>query len=200
MPYTIKTSKKDISIPGINYDTKIAADDVDIAEGDRRYYVVAADLNEIKTGVNRASEALSAVAADVYSMSSYFESIGGVQPKIDTDHMLSYFCISDAPPIPDVHDSKVTLQVNSKKVDDFTLNQKTDKTVNISVPLSGIKVNGKALTLKNYVAELTIPTKVSDLSDSSSYVTQESLTTALADFDFDGASLTRKARCHRRIS
>lgn len=46
----------------------------------------------------------------------------------------SYNDLSDKPTIPTVNNKTITIQKNSTTVDSFTLNQSTDKTINITVP------------------------------------------------------------------
>ena len=64
----------------------------------------------------------------------------------------SYNDLLNTPTIPTVNDSTITIQKNSTTVDTFTLNQSTNKSINISVP-----------------------TTVAELSDSSDYVQTSSL-------------------------
>lgn len=66
-----------------------------------------------------------------------------------------------------VNDNKITINKNGAKVDDFTLNQNSDKTINITVPT-------KTSDLANdsgFVPASGLPTKVSDLINDAWYIT-----------------------------
>lgn len=62
----------------------------------------------------------------------------------------SYNDLLNKPTIPTVNDKTITIQKNSTTVDSFTLNQSTDKTINI-----------------------TVPTKTSDITNDSGFLTEE---------------------------
>lgn len=48
--------------------------------------------------------------------------------------------------IPTVNDSTITIKKNNTTVDTFTLNQASDKSINIEVPVEEIQINGTAIT------------------------------------------------------
>lgn len=75
-----------------------------------------------------------------------------------SDFSGSYNDLTNKPTIPTVNDATLTIQRNSTNVGTFTANASSDKTINI-----------------------TVPTTVAELSDASNYVTQNSLTTQLAN-------------------
>ena len=53
----------------------------------------------------------------------------------------SYNDLSNKPTIPTVNNSTITIQKNGARVDDFTTNQATAKSINITVPTSASEVN-----------------------------------------------------------
>ena len=75
-----------------------------------------------------------------------------------SDFSGSYNDLTDKPTIPTVNNATLTIQRNNTNVGTFTANASSDKTINIAVP-----------------------TTVAELSDASSYVTQNNLTTQLAN-------------------
>lgn len=80
----------------------------------------------------------------------------------------SYNDLSNQPTIPTVNNSTITIQKNGAKVDDFTTNQATAKTINITVPTSAADVNALPdSTLYGSAIELTI--------DSSTFVVTATL-------------------------
>lgn len=67
----------------------------------------------------------------------------------------SYNDLSNKPTIPTVNNATITIQKNGTKVDDFTANQATAKTINITVPTSASDVSAlPASTL--YAAAMTL--------------------------------------------
>ena len=67
----------------------------------------------------------------------------------------SYNDLSNKPTIPTVNNATITIQKNGTKVDDFTANQATAKTINITVPTSAADVSAlPASTL--YAAAMTL--------------------------------------------
>ena len=68
----------------------------------------------------------------------------------------SYNDLTDKPTIPTVNNKTITIQKNSTTVDSFTLNQSTDKTINISVPTTasdvGAQVAGNYISYTNNTA------------------------------------------------
>lgn len=95
---------------------------------------------------------------------------GGTADAIEWDNVLnkpsfstvatsgSYNDLSDKPTIPTVNDATLTIQRNNTNVGTFTANASSNKTINIAVP-----------------------TTVAELSDASTYVTQDGLATQLAN-------------------
>ena len=75
-----------------------------------------------------------------------------------SDFSGSYNDLTDKPTIPTVNNATLTIQRNNTNVGTFTANASSDKTINI-----------------------TVPTTVAELSDASAYVTQNNLTTQLAN-------------------
>ena len=95
---------------------------------------------------------------------------GGVADAVEWDNVLnkptfstvatsgSYNDLSNKPTIPTVNNATLTIQRNNANVGTFTANASSDKTINIAVP-----------------------TTVAELSDASTYVTQNNLSTQLAN-------------------
>ena len=54
--------------------------------------------------------------------------------------------VSMKPTVTAPGDGTVTIQRNGTKIDDFTMNQSTDTTINVEVPVLGVSVNGTAIT------------------------------------------------------
>lgn len=54
----------------------------------------------------------------------------------------SYSDLNNKPTIPTVNNNTITIQKNSSTVDSFTLNQSSDKTINIEVPTDAGSING----------------------------------------------------------
>lgn len=54
--------------------------------------------------------------------------------------------VSMKPTVAAPGDGTVTIQRNGTKIDDFTMNQSTDTTINVEVPVLGVAVNGTAIT------------------------------------------------------
>lgn len=75
-----------------------------------------------------------------------------------SDFSGSYNDLTDKPTIPTVNNATLTIQRNNTDVGTFTANASSDKTINI-----------------------TVPTTVAELSDASTYVTQSTLATQLAN-------------------
>ena len=75
-----------------------------------------------------------------------------------SDFSGSYNDLTDRPTIPTVNNATLTIQRNSTNVGTFTANASSNKTINI-----------------------TVPTTVAELSDASTYVTQSTLATQLAN-------------------
>lgn len=79
----------------------------------------------------------------------------------------SYTDLSDKPTIPTVNNATLTIQKNGVNVETFTANSSSNKTANISVP-----------------------TKVSDLTNDSGFITDADLPTKTSDLTNDGADGT----------
>lgn len=67
----------------------------------------------------------------------------------------SYNDLSNKPTIPTVNNATITIQKNGSKVDDFTANQSTNKTINITVPTNASDVSALPASTK-YGAALTL--------------------------------------------
>lgn len=92
----------------------------------------------------------------------------------------SYNDLSNKPTIPTVNNATITIQKNSTKVDDFTANQATNKTINITVPTTAADVSAlPASTLYGASFELSI--------NSSTYV----ITATLKDQNGDTLGTTQ---------
>ena len=94
--------------------------------------------------------------------------------------------IKNKPTIPTVNNAKITVQKNWTKVKDFTLNQSTDETINITVPT-------KVSDLSNdtwFITSSSLPTKVSDLQNDTWFITSSSLPTATSDLTNDSWYIT----------
>lgn len=96
--------------------------------------------------------------------------------------------------LPTVNNKTITIQKNGTTVESFTLNQSNDETINITLakgdvglgnvanelqysannpppyPVTDVEVNGTSVVV-NKVAEITVPTKVSELTNDAGYVT-----------------------------
>lgn len=67
----------------------------------------------------------------------------------------SYTDLSNKPTIPTVNNSTITIQKNSSTVDSFTLNQSSNKTINITVPTTASDVSALPASTK-YGASLSV--------------------------------------------
>lgn len=73
--------------------------------------------------------------------------VSRIKAKADTSSLAtvatsgSYNDLSNKPTIPTVNNATITIQKNGTKVDDFTANQATAKTINITVPTSAADVS-----------------------------------------------------------
>lgn len=96
--------------------------------------------------------------------------------------------------LPTVNNKTITIQKNGTTVESFTLNQSSDETINITLakgdvglgnvanelqysannqppyPVIDVEVNGTSV-VANKVAEITVPTKVSELTNDAGYIT-----------------------------
>lgn len=73
--------------------------------------------------------------------------------------------------------------IESVKVNGTALTPDANKAVDVSVPLLGVSVNGNGVTpdASTKVADITVPTKVSDLANDSKYQTDTEVAASIAD-------------------
>lgn len=90
---------------------------------------------------------------EIDSFSSRFD---GKQDKIDSSHKLDYSLLDNTPTIPTVNDATLTIQKNGSTVNTFTANASSNVTANI-----------------------TVPTKTSDLTNDSGYTTNTGTITSV---------------------
>lgn len=102
------------------------------------------------TGIkmNGASKGTSGVV-DLGTVITAHQDISGKQDKITSTNKLAYSLISGTPTIPTVNNATLTIQKNGTNVQTFTANQSTNATANI-----------------------TVPTKTSELTNDSNFLTQ----------------------------
>lgn len=96
--------------------------------------------------------------------------------------------IKDGWAIPTVRNSKIEIQKNGTKVWDFTLNQSSNKTIDISVPTKVSDLSNDS----GFITSSALPTKVSDLTNDSGFITwinSTDVTTALGYTPANSASL-----------
>lgn len=126
--------------------------------------------------------------------------------------------LPDSTVIPTVNNATLTIQKNGTTVQTFTANSSTNKTANITVPtktsdltndgdgnsnfatetyvdtyggkIDVIKVNGTAQTITNKTVDISVPTKTSDITNDSGYITSSSLPTKTSDLTNDGSDGT----------
>ena len=126
--------------------------------------------------------------------------------------------LPDSTVIPTVNNATLTIQKNGSTVQTFTANSSTNKTANITVPtktsdltndgdgdsnfatetyvdtyggkIDVIKVNGTAQTITNKTVDISVPTKTSDITNDSGYITSSSLPTKTSDLTNDGSDGT----------
>ena len=102
----------------------------------------------------------------------------------------SYNDLSNKPTIPTVNNAKLTIQRNGAQVAEFTANADSPVTANIEVPILGIKQNTTTLTPDvNKIVTITVPTTVSELSDSENYELKSNLKEG-AYVDVDETTMT----------
>ena len=92
--------------------------------------------------------------------------------------------------IPTVNNAKLTIQRNGAQIAEFTANASSPVTANIEVPILGIKQNTTTLTPDaNKIVTVTVPTTVSELSDSENYELKSNLKEG-AYVDVDETTMT----------
>ena len=79
----------------------------------------------------------------------------------------AYSDLTGKPTIPTVNNPTITIQKNGTKVEDFTLNASTGKTINITVPTNTNELTNGA----GFITSSSLPTKVSELSNDSGFIT-----------------------------
>lgn len=83
-----------------------------------------------------------------------------------------------------MNNNKITIQKNGTKVDDFTLNQNTDKTINIAVPTKTSDItNDSGFITKNVndLVNYTLTSNLSTVATSGDYTDLINLPTIPAD-------------------
>ena len=98
----------------------------------------------------------------------------------------AYSDLTGKPTIPTVNNPTITIQKNGTKVEDFTLNASTGKTINITVPTNTNELTNGA----GFITSSSLPTKVSDLSNDSGYITSSALPTKVSDLTNDSNFIT----------
>lgn len=73
--------------------------------------------------------------------------------------------------------------IESVKVNGAALTPDSNKAVDVTIPVLGVSVNGTAVTpdATTKVADVTVPTKVSDLTNDSNFQTDTEVTTAITN-------------------
>ena len=73
--------------------------------------------------------------------------------------------------------------IETVKVNGTALTPDSDKAVDVTVPVLGVSVNGNAVTpdATSKVADITVPTKVSDLNNDSKYQTEDEVAQSISD-------------------
>lgn len=117
-----------------------------------------------------------------------------VWPEGATDWHLAVYdwdtwkLIKDGWAVPTVRNSKIEIQKNGTKVWDFTLNQASNKAIDIPVPTKTSDLSNDSW----FITSSALPTKVSDLTNDSGFITwinSGDVTTALGYTPADSASL-----------
>lgn len=101
----------------------------------------------------------------------------------------SYNDLSNKPTIPAVNNATLTIQRNSATVDTFTANASVDKTVNISVPTKTSDITNDS----GFITISSVPTKTSDLTNdgsdgTSTYVEADDLATVATSGSYNDLS------------
>lgn len=113
------------------------------------------DLSTIRSNANAGKNAADTIATygDIVSHNaSEFQEAGDYAAESHT-HTKSE--ITDFPTIPTVNNAVITIQKNGTKVDSFTANQATAKTINITVPTNAADVSALPATTK-YAKDLSV--------------------------------------------
>ena len=79
----------------------------------------------------------------------------------------AYSDLTGKPTIPTVNNPTITIQKNGTKVEDFTLNASTGKTINITVPTNTNELTNGA----GFITSSSLPTKTSELTNDSGFIT-----------------------------
>lgn len=88
--------------------------------------------------------------------------------------------------LPTVNDKTITIQKNGTAVDSFTLNQATDKSINITVPTKTSDLTNDS----GYATTSSIPTKTSDLTNDSGFITSANVPSKTSDLTNDSGFIT----------
>ena len=128
-----------------------------------------ADAINVHNTSNSAHSALFNAKQDTLATQTAYTSKGTATkvPQITTNTLGQVTAITEVTITqPTVNNSTITIQKNSTDVDSFTLNQSTDKTINITVPTTAADVNAVAAN-----ATITGATKCKITYDSKGLVT-----------------------------
>ena len=88
--------------------------------------------------------------------------------------------------LPTVNNKTITIQKNGTAVDSFTLNQATDKSINIAVPTKTSDLTNDS----GYATTSSIPTKTSDLTNDSGFITSANVPSKTSDLTNDSGFIT----------
>lgn len=88
--------------------------------------------------------------------------------------------------LPTVNNKTITIQKNGTAVDSFTLNQATDKSINITVPTKTSDLTNDS----GYATTSSIPTKTSDLTNDSGFITSANVPSKTSDLTNDSGFIT----------
>jgi len=139
------------------------------------------------TGYTKAS-----AAADVAATDTVNQAIGKLQKTLDgkqasgsyaaASHTHTKSEITDFPSIPTVNNNTITIKKNGTKVDDFTLNQSSDKAIDISVPTQASDINAANAT-HTHVGTETVLTGYSKASSASAVAATDTVNAAIGKIE-----------------
>ena len=139
------------------------------------------------TGYEKASTASAIAATD-----SVNEALGKVEKALDgkqaagsyaaSSHTHTKSEITDFPTIPTVNNKTITIQKNGTKVDDFTLNQSSNKTINITVPTQPSDI-GAAASSHTHVGTETVLTGYEKAASASAVAATDTVNAAIGKIE-----------------
>lgn len=147
------------------------------------------DLSDIRNDASNGASAYSTIQTygDIvtYNASSFATASQGeladtaLQPNDNITELNNNAGYITSASLPTVNNNKVTIQKNSTDVGSFTLNQSTDKTINLSIPTQASDINAVPTSRKvnNKALSSDITLSASDVSALSSSTTINDLTT-----------------------